>query len=148
MSLFERMRILAFSDTSLQAFFGSTFASFRFFDRLLPQGYEKLGTCARVTTVSQVPTYLHSGRNPLTGDRVQIDVIDASPSVANAAAAAIDTWLETVNFADNRQFASPVRRSGGPPPNFKLNQRGGLIPSTERMIPVESLDYRILNVNA
>lgn len=146
-SLFARMRISAFSTPALQAYFGSDFATFRFFDRLLPQGQEKLGACVRVTSVSQITDYLHNGRNGLTQERMQIDVIDASPVVASNAAAAIDTWLDSANFVDNRQFASPVVASGGPSANFKLNQRGGLYPAPELMIPVETLDYRIYNVN-
>ena len=146
-SLFQRMRISAFSQPALQAFFGSDYPTFRFFDRLLPQGQEKLGPCVRVTSVSQITTNLKNGRNKLTEERMQIDVIDSDSVRASNAADAIDTWLDSANFADNRAFGSPVTASGGPPPNFKLNQRGGLYPATERMIPVESLDYRIFNVN-
>lgn len=146
-SLFQRMRISAFATPALQAFFGTDYQTFRFFDRLLPQGQEKLGPCVRVTSVSQVSEYLHNGRNQLTGDRMQIDVIDADSERASNAAAAIDTWLESANFVDNREFSSPVRSSGGPPANFKLNQRGGLYSAPERMIPIETLDYRIYNVN-
>lgn len=146
-SLFQRMRISAFSTPALQAFFGTDYQTFRFFDRLLPQGQEKLGPCVRVTSVSQISEYLHNGRNQLTGERMQIDVIDADSERASNAAAAIDTWLDSANFVDNRQFASPVRASGGPAANFKLNQRGGLYAMPERMIPIETLDYRISNVN-
>lgn len=146
-SLFQRMRISAFATPALQAFFGTDYQTFRFFDRLLPQGKEKLGACVRVTSISQITDYLHNGRNGLTQERMQIDVIDADSVRASNAAAAIDTWLDSANFADNREFASPVRTSGGPPPNFKLNQRGGLYPAPELMIPVETLDYRIFNVN-
>lgn len=146
--LFARMRLSAFANTALQGYLGTNFQMFRFFDRLLPQGQEALGTCVRVTTVSQITDYLHNGRNPLTQERVQIDIIDADNVRASDAASAVDLWLESANFVDNREFIlSPVRTPGGPPANFKLNQRGGLYPAPERMIPVESLDYRIYNVN-
>lgn len=146
-SLFARMRLSAFATPALQFYLGTNWLTFRFFDRLLPQGFEKRGTSARVTNVSQVSEYLHNGRNQLTAERVQIDVISADSGTAIDAAAAIDTWLDSANFVDNRAFASPVRASGGPPANFKLNQRGGLYPAPELMIPIETLDYRIYNVN-
>lgn len=145
--LFERMRISAFSTPALQAFFGSNYLTFRFFDTTLPLGQEKQGPCAIVTNVSQINEYLHNGRNALTGERMQIDVIDKNVTVAKSAAAAVDEWLAHANFVDNRAFGSPVRVSGGPPANFKLNQRGGVYPAFQLMIPVQSLDYRISNVN-
>ncbi len=146
--LFTRMRLSAFSRSALQAFFGTDFLTFRFFDTDLIPGQETVGTCCIVTSVSQLTEYLHNGRNPLTGDRVQFDIIDKNKGVATAAAAAIDTWLESVNFVDNREFIlSPVRASGGPPPNFKLNQRGGTYAAFQLKIPLQMLDYRISNVN-
>lgn len=146
MSLFSRMKISAFSEPTLQAFFGTDFATFRWFDTQLPQGKIPQGTCARLLSVSQITTYFHNGRNPLTQDRVQIDVLDPNPEVAGNAAAAVSNWLDKANFVDNGQFLSPVRTNSGPPANFRLNQRGGVYPLTDRAIPVTTLDYRIFNV--
>ncbi len=146
--LFERMRLSAFSNTALRTFFGNDWLTFRFFDTDLIQGQEQIGACAVVTNISQITEYLHNGRNPLTGERVQIDVIDKDKNVAKSAANAVDLWLESANFVDNRAFImSPVRSSGGPPPNFKLNQRGGTYAAFQLKIPVQMLDYRIYNVN-
>lgn len=147
MNLVTKMRTVAFQQPSLQAFFGSDFSTFRWFDRQLKQGALDVGTCAVVTTVSQVTEYLHPAPNPLKGDRVQIDVIDNDPDRAADAAAAIDAWLATgaANFVTNGPLQSPPVTDVGLT-NFKLSQRGGLIFRTNRPIPVESLDYRILNV--
>ncbi len=146
MSLFARMKISAFSEPTLKAFFGTDFSTFRWFDTQLPQGKIPSGTCARLLSVSQITSYLHSGRNPLTQDRVQLDVLDPDPEVAGSAAAAVSNWLDKANFVDNGAFLSPVRTSGGPPANFRLNQRGGVFFATDRAIPVTTLDYRIFNV--
>jgi hypothetical protein len=146
MSLFARMKISAFSEPTLQAFFGSDFSAFRWFDTQLPQGKIPAGTCARLLSVSQITTYLHNGRNKMTQDRVQIDVLDPDPEVAGNAAAAVCNWLDKANFVDNGLLLSPPRTSGGPPANFRLNQRGGVYPLTDRAIPVTTLDYRIFNV--
>jgi hypothetical protein len=146
MSLFARMKISAFAEPTLQAFFGSDFSTFRWFDTQLPQGKIPSGTCARLLSVSQITTYLHNGRNKMTQDRVQIDVLDPDPEVTDSAAEAISTWLDKANFVDNGAFMSPVRTGGGPPANFRLNQRGGVFPLTDRAIPVTTLDYRIFNV--
>ncbi len=146
MSLFDRMKISAFTQPTLQAFLGSDFDTFRFFDTQLPQGKIPQGTCVRVTSVSQITSYFHNGRNALTFDRMQIDVLDRDRTIVSNAAAAIANWLDKANFVDNGPFLSPPRTSGGPPANFRLNQRGGVYPLTDRAIPVTTLDYRIFNV--
>ncbi len=151
LSLFVRMRDLAFQSTELQAFFGPTSDTnkFRFFDRQLPQGQIARGTCAVVQTVSQITTNLHNQpmRNRLTQDRVQISIADPSPTRASNAAAAICTFLDKANFWQNGAFASP-RRTDPPGTNVKLNQRGDFITfQTATPIPVEVLDYRIFNVD-
>jgi hypothetical protein len=145
MSLFARMKISAFSEPTLQAFFGSDFSTFRWFDTQLPQGKIPSGTCVRLLSVSQITSYLHNGRNPLIQDRVQIDVLDPNPEVTGNAAAAISNWLDKANFVDNGAFMSPIFTSRAPA-NFRLNQRGGVYPLTDRAIPVTTLDYRIFNV--
>ncbi len=146
MSLFDRMKISAFSQPTLQAFLGSDFDTFRFFDTDLPQGKIPQGTCVRVTSISQITSYLHNGRNALTFDRMQVDVLDQDKSVVSNAAAAVSDWLDKANFVDNGAFLSPPRTSGGPPANFRLNSRGGNYPFTNRKIPMQILDYRIFNV--
>lgn len=151
MSLFVRMRDLAFQDTTLNAIFGPTFDvnKFRWFDRQLPQGQIANGTCAVVQTVSQVTTNLHGAvmRNPLTQERVQISIADPKPGKASDAAAAVCNFLDQANFWKNGAFASP-RQVDPPGTNVKLNQRGAFITfQTDRPIPVEVLDYRIFNVD-
>jgi hypothetical protein len=142
-----RMILMASADPVMQSIFGAPFSEFRWFDRQLPPERLQDGTCARLTSVSQVTNYLHGGRprNPLTYEWIQIDILDVNAAAAGAAAAAVDTWMETANLMSNAVLASPA---GAPSTaaNFKLNQRGGSFPGTEPPIPVETLDYRIYNV--
>lgn len=132
---------------SLRAFFGDDFATFRWFDRQLKQGALAVGPCVVVTGISQVTTYLHPGPNPLTFERVQFDVMSVDADQASDAADAICAWLNTgaANFIENGMFTSPAVNAAGPS-NFRLNRRGGLWPTTNRPVPVEMLDYRIMNV--
>lgn len=148
MTLYSRMRALAFQQASLRAFFGNDLPTFRWFYIQVPLGMIGEQTCVRVLTVSQITTNLHGCpmRRNLTQDRVQIDVIDKRPSVAAAAADAIDVWLQTADFVRNGAFSSPVTNTS-PGTNIKLNQRGGLDYQTQRPTPVESLDYRVFNVS-
>lgn len=149
-NLFIRMRELAFHDPTLNAIFGPTsdIKKFRWFDRQIPQGQIDRGTCVAVQTVSQINSYTHSGRMGYKQDRLQFDVADKVPTRASDAAAAIDAFLDHANFSQDAQFVSPPRVPGGPPPNFKLNQRGGFLSvQTGLPIPVESLDYRIGNID-
>src|SRR5512147_2511008 len=111
MTLEARMRALASADTSLQAFFGA--GPFRWFDRALPPNYIQRGTCARVSRVSTVRSYVpetptRQAVSALAQPRVQIDVLDHDPERARSAAAAIRDWLSTVDFSSNVQFASPA----------------------------------------
>lgn len=147
MTLYAKMRQLAFQQASLRAFFGDDLSTFRWFYIQVPLGMIGVETCARVITVSQITTNLHGVpmRNALTQDRIQIDVLDKRPSVAAAAADAIDQWLETADFVRNGAFQSPPILTL-PGTNIKLNQRGGLDYQTQRPTPVESLDYRVFNV--
>ncbi len=152
LSLFVRMRDLMFLDATLQTYFGPTSDTkkFRVFDRQLPQGQISQGTCATIQTVSQITTNLHGSpmRNPLTQDRVQINIIDKSPTRASNAADAVCNFLDKANFYDNGAFASPPVAVTTPGQNVKLNQRGAFITEqTNIPIPVETLDYRIFNVN-
>ena len=152
LSLFVRMRDLMFLDATLQTWFGPTsdVNKFRVFDRQLPPGQIKPGkACATIQTVSQITTNLHGAkmRQNLTGDRVQINVIDTKPNRASDAADAVCNFLDTANFFTNGAFASPPR-TDGPGQNVKLNQRGAFMTEqTDVPIPVETLDYRISNVN-
>ena len=147
MTLTTKIRTAAFMQSSLRAFFGSDFDTFRMFDRQLKQGSLAVGTCCIITTVSEVTTYLHPGPNPLKMVRTQFDVLDVDPDVAADAAAALEAWLNTgdANFLENGMFTSPAVQAAGPS-NFKLNQRGGLWPTTNRPVPMETLDYRIMSV--
>lgn len=147
MTLTTKIRTAAFMQSSLRAFFGNDFDTFRMFDRQLKQGSLAVGTCCIITTVSEVTTYLHPGPNPLKMVRTQFDILDVDPDVAADAAAAIEAWLNTgdANFLENGMFTSPAVQAAGPS-NFKLNQRGGLWPTTNRPVPMETLDYRIMSV--
>lgn len=150
-NLFIRMRDLMFLDATMQSYFGPTSDTkkFRVFDRQLPQGQISIGTCATIQTVSQITTNFHGPRmrNPLTGDRVQINVIDKNPTRASNAADAVCAFLDTANFVLNGPFSSPPVTDTTPGQNVKLNQRGAFITEqTNIPIPVEILDYRISNV--
>jgi hypothetical protein len=147
MTLVTKIRTAAFMQASLRAFFGSDFATFRMFDRQLKQGALAIGTCCIITTISEITTYLHPGPNPLTFERVQFDVLSVDADEASDAADAICSWLNTgdANFITNGMFASPVVYDPGPS-NFRLNRRGGLWPTTNRPVPMETLDYRVMNV--
>lgn len=151
LSLFVRMRDLMFLDATLQTYFGPTSDTlkFRVFDRQMPQGQISQGTCATIQTVSQLTRTQHGPRmrNALTGDRVQINVIDKNPTRASNAAEAVCNFLDTANFYLNGAFASPPR-TDPPGQNVRLNQRGAFITEqTNIPIPVETLDYRISNIN-
>lgn len=150
MTLTTKIRTAAFAQASLRAFFGNDFNAkfgFRWYDRQLEQGALAVGTCCIVTTISEVTTYLHPLPNPLKQVRTQFDVLDVDPDVAADAAAAICAWLNTgaANFIDNGMFASPSVPGVGVS-NFKLNQRGSLWPTTNRPVPMETLDFRIFDV--
>ena len=147
MNLITKIRTAAFMQASLRAYFGDDFATFRMFDRQMKQGSLAIGTCCIVTTISEITTYLHPGPNPLRMVRTQFDVLDNDADIAANAATAICAWLNTgaANFMDNGMFTSPTNPSSGPS-NFKLNQRGGLWPTTNRPVPMETLDFRIFDV--
>ncbi len=147
MTLFYRMKLSASRVPALQTFFGADFNSFRWFDTLLAPGQIAAGPCVRITSISEITSYLHNGRNGLTQPRVQIDVIGPDPATVSDAVEAIDTWLDHANFVTNGEFASPPTPSNGPASNFRLNARGGTFPATDRELPVTTLDYRIFNVN-
>jgi len=146
-TLYSRMRLLAFQESTLRAFFGDDLTTFRWFYIQVPAGIIGVQTCARVLTVSQIVDNVHGVpmRKQLTQDRTQIDVLDKRPSVAAEAAAAIDAWLERADFARNSAFTSPA--GNWPGTNIKLNDRGGLDYQTQRPTPVVSLEYRIWNDN-
>lgn len=146
MNLITKIRTAAFMQASLRAFFGNDFATFRWFDRQLKQGALAQGTCVVVTNISQVTTQLHPNENPLTFERVQFDCMDNDESTASDAADAIVAWLKTgaANFVVNGMFTSPTVNAAGPT-NYRLNRRGGLYFRTNRPVPVETLDYRIMS---
>lgn len=155
LSLFIRMRDLAFQDPTLNGIFGPTMDSnkFRWFNTQLPQG--QVGTlpggktCAFVLTVSQATYNLHGSvmRNPLNRPRVQIAIADPSPTKADDAAAAVCNFLDQANFVKNGAFASPPV-TDPPGTNVKLSERGGFLTyQTGIPIPVVLLDYWIYNVN-
>ena len=155
LSLFVRMRDLAFQDATLNTIFGPTFDAnkFRWFNQQLPQG--QVGTlpsgktCAYIITVSQVTTNLHGAtmRNPLNQPRMQIAVADPNPTTCDNAAEAVCNFLDTANFWQNGAFASPPRTDPSGT-NVKLNQMGGFLTfKTGIPIPVVILDYRFMNVD-
>lgn len=146
MSLIARMRLLAFAEPTLRAFFGNDFNTFRWFDTQLVQGKAPAQTALIFLGVSRMTTYLHNGRNPLRRDRVQLDVVDGNPEVSDAAAEAVCVWLDKANFVDNGALSSPVKTSMGPPANFLNNTRGGVYPFTDRALPTQTLDYFVWNI--
>ncbi len=147
MTLTTKIRTAAFMQSSLRAFFGDDFATFRMFDRQMKQGALAIGTCCIITTISEITTYLHPAPNPLKMVRTQFDILDNDPDTAAEAAAAMCAWLNTgdANFMSNGMFTSPLVNDPGPS-NFKLNQRGALWPTTNRPVPMETLDFRIFDV--
>ncbi len=152
-SLFTRMRDLAFADPTLNGIFGPTtdINRFRWFFQQRPQRQISLGPCVTVWSISQQPVfYAHNGRSATKRTRLQFDVVtpNISPDAADNAAEAINNFLDHANFADNRQFDSPPKRPGSPPPNFLDNQRGGFASVlTGIPVTVTILDYRILNTD-
>lgn len=151
MDLFSRMRDLAFQDPALNAIFGPTFDvnKFRWFRIQLFQGQLPKGTCCMVNIVSTIFHNVHGYpmRLRLNEPRVDINVVDPNPNVASDAAEAVKTFLDKANFWMNGAFASP-RRNDPPGTNTLLNQRGTFWTfQTSRPIPVELLEYRIMNVD-
>ena len=146
MNLYERMRLLAYQQTALQAYLGSVLANFRWFYIQVPPGIIGKYSCVRVLTVSQENMYLHGvpARNPLLRDRVQIDVLDPRPSTAATLAGLIDQWMTTADFVTNSDLDSPPGIKPGT--NIKIGERGALDYQTELPVPVVSLEYRIFNV--
>ncbi len=146
MNLYERMRLLAYQQTSLQPYLGDVLRNFRWFYIAVPPGIIGKYSCVRVLTVSQFNHYLHGvpARNPLVQDRVQIDVLDPNPATAARLAAAIDTWMTTADFVTNSDLDSPPSRKPGT--NIKIGERGGLDYQEDPPVPVVSLEYRIYNV--
>lgn len=139
-----KLRLLASGDTTLQGYLGAPPAGFRWFDFQLPQGQLAFGTCVRVKIISANQLYGHNGRQPLTGPRFQIDVLDPSAERAREVAAAIIAFLGTIDLASNAQFTSPVT-TPRQFPVFILNQRPGMEVQTEPPVFVESLDIRAYN---
>lgn len=146
MTLYDRMRLLAYQQAGLQAYLGNVLANFRWFYIQVPPGIIGKYSCVRVLTVSQENAYLHGvpSRNKLLRDRVQIDVLDPRPATAAAIAQLIDTWLETADFVTNSDLDSPPTSKPGT--NIKIGERGALDYEPEPPVPVVSLEYRIFNV--
>jgi hypothetical protein len=140
-----KMRMLAASDASLQAFFGTPPAVFRWFDRQLPPGYIDKGTCMRVRRVSTQSQYVQEGPIAMEMIRFQFDAIDFSPETARAAARALEDWFGTVDFMSDAQFTSPST-TPNQFPNFQINQRSSIEqPLTGAVYYVESQDFRVFN---
>lgn len=145
-----KLRTLAAASSALQAYFGTT--PFRWFDTQLPQGQISSGACVVVKRVSTVRTYQQTGLQDLSQPRFQIDVLapntvnaEADPESGRAAAAAVITFLGTINLASTDQFGSPTIT---PPnfPNFVLNQRDGMYFQLQPPCFVQSIDIRVFNL--
>ena len=144
--LFEKMRMLAQQDATLQGYLLGSNGTFRWFDTQLPKGYVGQGTCIAVRQVSDVLDYVQSGPISLDWVRVQINIWDMDSVVAKSLAAyLVAGWFPSVSFASNAQFLSPPQT---PPscPNFKLGGKG-LLDYSVQPVPawVEILDYRVGN---
>lgn len=146
-----KMRTLAQLDATVSSYLlDSGNGTFRWFDRQLQPNYIKSGTCVRVLRVSTV--FLHAKETPtrtnlldLEQPRFQLDVLDYNAETARAAASAIKDWLNTVDFSSNAQFASPPT-SPSRRPNFILNQRAGMDFSLQPPVYVETIDFRIFDL--
>lgn len=137
-----KMRTLAMADPSLQAIFGA--GPFRWFDRQLEQGYIQKGACVRVRRISTESTYSQEAPLALEKIRFQFDVLDFSPQVARAGAAAIAAWFTTVDFMHAGQFQSPPT-GAIQTANYQINQRSSIEFQLERECYVETQDFRIMN---
>ena len=140
----QKLRLLVGQDAGMLVIFGP--APLRWFSRQLQPGYIDTGTCARVLRVSTARMYTHEGLNAMSEPRIQIDVMDYDSVKAAAAADAVIAFMETVNLATDEMFASPPTVPAAHP-NFLLNQRQGMEPRTSKgSVFVETLDYRIFNL--
>lgn len=150
MTIVEKLRTLAKADTTLQSYFGDP-DLFRWFDKQLPPGYIKSGSCARVWLVSTVRTYAHETRTARSVSRisqplVQIDVLDYDPGRARSAVSAIRNWLGEVDFSTDAQFASPSTTPNRHP-NFVRDEREGMeYNKLDPPVHVVTIDVRIFNL--
>ena len=153
MTIEEKLTLLAPHEATLQTYFGAPPATFRCFERQLPQKVIQQGPCLTFRRVSSVHMYSQTvGLIPMTQPRMQFDVwvspryTNQSTVVARAARDAVINWLNTqVSFADPNNFASPATT---PPhfPNFLLNTRAGMEVESDPPAYVETFDVRIYNL--
>lgn len=143
---------LAAANPTLQGIFGTS--PFRWYDTQIPQGIITPGSTAaawaqkpalRILRVSTIFAYEMAGLNPLNQPRFQIDILHPLAETARAAAAAVRDWLGTVDLAGTYQFGSPTTT---PPqfPCFVVSQRGGLAYEFEPPVYVQTLDFRVFNL--
>lgn len=138
MSLEERIRDAAAADPTISGIFGSgSPLLLRWYNTQLPPGnVPKAGTCLRAQRISTSPLYGMQGLFQTNWVRMQFDILDLSSITALTASDAIINWLGTVSFGNlPDQFA-----------NFLLNQRGGLQPQLQPPVYVQTLDFRIFNL--
>lgn len=143
-----KLYTLASANASLQAVFGTPV--FRWFDTQIPQGVVVPGdtaqsAAARLLRVSTVRSYIQTGLVNLSAPIFQLDILHPLAETARAAMSAVIAWLGTIDLAGTYQFGSPVTT---PPqfPCFVLSQRGGLAYEFEPPVFVQSLDFRLYNL--
>lgn len=152
-----KLRTLAMADATLQADLGAP-PLFRWFDTAIPQGVIQRGPCVRVLRISTLWLYAQSlppGGSPMTTPpggllnlsqpRFQIDVMALDPEQARAVAADIIAFMATADLASYAQFDSPAT-TPRQFPNFLLNQRHGADFQEQAPISIETLDYRMFNL--
>lgn len=137
----SKLRLLASSDTALQAIFGTS--PFRWFDTGLVQ--RQAFPSVVVRRVSTIRRYTHDGLNQMSQPRFQIEIRHPDSETARVAAKAVITFLGTADLASNAQFGSPVT-TPRQYPSFLLNQ---MTRTDFQMAPpvwVEVLDVRMFNL--
>lgn len=137
-----KIRTLASADTALQTYFGA--GPFRWFNRILEQGYISQGPCAVATRISTTRMYTQDGLNEMSVPRIQIDVYDLDSQRCSAAATAIIAFMSTVNLASDGAASPPITTDQNP--TFLENQRSILEPRTNPRVFREMLEYRMYNL--
>ena len=147
-----KLLTLASQSPVLQADLGAPPAPFRWFDKQFAQGAVETGTSVAVLRVSTSRAYLHStgvstphNLANVSAIRFQIDVCDFDPEKARAVALDIIDFMGAVDLASASQFASPPT-APTQYPCFLLNQRGRMYWELQPPAHVESLDWRVFNL--
>lgn len=138
-----KIRSLASADATLQGYLGTD--PFRWFDRQLVPTYLQSGSpCVRMLRVSTESDYNQGGLMNLDCPHFQIDVLDYDAEHCREVAAAIVTFMGTIDLTSSGQFASPYS-SPNHAPCFLVNQRAGMAFDLQPPAYVETLEYRVYN---